>query len=157
MEVIDAVREFLSLIGGGPGSPEPTPDRLERSLDRLAYVQRMVTGIREPADAETPPGVDYRELRAAVAARFPDLGCYRLPSPILRLGEGEIEVADAVDDLTEIASALKDVVWCLEHLGLEGALWQFRQGYASHWRERLRGLQFHLLSPQTPAAAPGHR
>jgi hypothetical protein len=61
-----------------------------------------------------------------------------------RIGRREIDVADAVDDITAIASELKDVLWRAENVSAEDAAWHFRHGYRVHWGELLRTLQVHL-------------
>jgi hypothetical protein len=145
-EFIEAAKEFLSIIDAGSELEPVQLAQLEGSLDRLAYLQHCVAPSPESVDVMPAPRRDYRALRAAVAARFPRLGSYRLPTPVIRVGHGEIPVADAIDDITEIASELHEVLWQSEHAGLNAAVWHFHHGYRWHWSGHVRGLQFHLHS-----------
>jgi hypothetical protein len=50
-----------------------------------------------------------------VSAHFPELGYYNTPSSITQqIAEAKIEVGDAIDEITNIAIELYDVLWrCL--------------------------------------------
>ena len=69
----------------------------------------------------------------------PHLGYYNTPSSITQqLGEAEIEVGDAIDDLTDIAIELYDVLWRFDHTSsVDYIFWAIAQ--------LDRGIFFHVL------------
>jgi hypothetical protein len=140
VEPLEATRLFLAVVAGE--APVTTDERaLASVLDRLALTATRVTGpLDVTTELEAPEG-DYAGLRARVAARFPDYGFYRAPS--LDLEEEEL-VGDAIDDLTDIALELLDVVWFWEHSGEADALWHFHFGFETHWGSHLRALQWYV-------------
>ena len=84
-------------------------------------------------------------LRKVVSAHFHDLGYYNTPSSITQqLGEAEIEVGDAIDDLTDIAIELYDVLWRFDHTSADDAFWYFTNSYSTHCEQHLRELQLCL-------------
>jgi Domain of unknown function (DUF5063) len=80
-----------------------------------------------------------------VAAHFPELGYYNTPSSITQhIAEAEIDVGDAIDDITDIAIELYDVLWRFDHTSADDALWYFSNSYFTHWEQHLRQLQLCL-------------
>ena len=137
--------EFITLI---EDDAIPTKDRTQRlrcSLDRLALIQHDISYTFDERDYPDTPRKDYNVLRKVVSAHFHDLGYYNTPSSITQqLGEAEIEVGDAIDDLTDIAIELYDVLWRFDHTSADDALWYFTNSYSTHWEQHLRELQLCL-------------
>jgi hypothetical protein len=140
VERLEAVRLFLELVVGEDGAAARDERALRSVLDRLALAARSTQPPDQTAELEAPHG-DYAGLRARIAARFPEYGLYRAPSLDL---EDESLVGDAIDDLTDIALELLDVIWLHEQAGEAEALWHFRFGFETHWGSHLRTLQWYL-------------
>jgi hypothetical protein len=137
--IVAAIRGFLEVAGGENGAA-PDERALVLALDRLALVAH-VSELPDPlTDVEAPAG-DYESLAAHISARFPTFGFYRAADLEL---EGEATTGDAIDDLTDIALDLREVLWLLEHAGEADALWAFHFGFRAHWGSHLRALQWFL-------------
>ena len=86
--------------------------------------------------------MDYRTTYERVAARYPALGHYWLAlHPVMQEGvQGEVAVADAIDDLADILGGLREVQWLCERVGRMEALAALRWRYDTHlW------MHFHSL------------
>lgn len=142
--MIDAVSRFLSLLDqGGPVGDEA----LARALDALALAYHD-TPLGRPSESEAEPQRDeYKIVRQRVEKLFPDLGLYGTADP-LEVPNQETLVGDAIDDLTDIALDLKEVLWRWQHLGEDDANWYFRFSYQTHWGHHLHGLRFYLHAKQ---------
>lgn len=141
--MIEVIREFLELLE----RDLPEDQRLlalARALDRLAICYHDVpAGV--PGNRTDAPDRDYQRLRAAVAQRFPELGHYNEAWPIhADIGAGETTVGDAIDDLSDIAGDLEEVVWRWENISIDDAAWSFRFTYQSHWGRHLHSLRSYL-------------
>jgi hypothetical protein len=144
-QILSAIDDFLALIEEEAISPEDRMTRLRYSLDRLALLQHEVSYTFDERDYPDAPRKDYSTLRAVVAPRFPELGYYNIPGSVTqRIGEAELHVADAIDDIADIARDLYEVQWRWEHTSHDNALWYFTNSYSMHWEEHLRGLQLCL-------------
>ena len=144
-EIRDAIGDFIALIQDDAMSPEDRVLRLRRSLDRLALLQHDVSHTFDERDYPHAPVKDHNTLRSLVEKRFPSLGYYNIPGSVTQhIAEADMHVADAIDDITDIASELYEVQWCWQHTSVDDALWHFTQMYSGHWEEHLRGLQLCL-------------
>ena len=144
-EVKDAIAEFIALIEDDAISAEDRIRRLRRSLDRLALLQHDVSYTFDDRDYPDTPRQDYNALREVVSARFPELGYYNIPHPVTQqIAEAEVQVGDAIDDISDIARELYDVAWRWTHTSVADALWYFSNSYSTHWEEHLRDLQLCL-------------
>lgn len=52
-------------------------------------------------------------------------------------------MADAIDDLADLTSDMREVVWIAEHLGIDDAHFTFRVLF-SHWGQHVRELSLYL-------------
>jgi hypothetical protein len=144
-EIRDAIGEFIALIEGGAIPAEECMQRLRRSLDRLALLQHDVSYTSEERELPEPPDRNYDDMRRIVSAHFPELGYYNIPSSVTQhIAETDLEVGDAIDDITDIALELYEVLWRFDHTSADDALWYFEFSYSAHWEWHLRGLQFCL-------------
>jgi hypothetical protein len=144
-EIRKAITELIVLIEDDTISTEDRMPRLRRSLDCLALAQHDVSYTFDERDYPDTPRKDYNALRNVVSAHFPELGYYNTPSSITQqIGEAEIEVGDAIDDITDIAIELYDVLWRFDHTSADDALWYFSNSYSMHWEQHLRELQLCL-------------
>jgi hypothetical protein len=111
-EIRDASTEFIAVIKNDAISTEDRMQQLRRSLDRFALAQHDVSYTFDDRDYPETPRKDYDMLRKLVSAHFPALGYYNLPSSITQhIAEADLHVADAIDDITDIAIELYDVQW----------------------------------------------
>jgi Domain of unknown function (DUF5063) len=144
-EIRDAVGEFIALIEDSAISAEERMQRLRRSLDHLALLQHDVRYISEERESPEPPDRNYDEMRRIVSAHFPELGYYNIPSSLPQhIADTDLEIGDAIDDITDIALELYEVLWRFDHASANDALWYFEFSYSAHWEWHLRGLQFCL-------------
>ncbi|MXQ11513.1 DUF5063 domain-containing protein [Microvirga makkahensis] len=134
----------MSLLDRGESISD---EALARALDALAAVYHDTPSGR-PSDAEAePPRDDYRLIRQHVGRIFPDLGLYATADP-LEVPNEEALVGDAIDDISDIALDLKEILWRWQNLGADDAIWHFRFGYQTHWGRHLHGLRFYLHAKQ---------
>lgn len=142
-----AVSDYLDLIEKGTGSESGNEERLVPVLDGLALAMNSVDSEFDEREWPLAPRRDTRRLRALVCRRFPNYGFYNVPSVVTeRIAESEVIVADAIDDIEEIAGELLDFEWYLANTSEEDAYWHLAFNYRGHWREHLRGLQFYLVA-----------
>jgi hypothetical protein len=141
-EIRDAAQEFIALIEDEATSSDDRMSRLRRSLDRLAYLQHDVSYTFDERDYPDAPRKDYSATRQVVSARFPELGFYNTPDSVTQhIAETKISVGDAIDDISDIAIDLYEVLWRFDHTTVDDALWYFEFSYVSHWEYHLRELQ----------------
>jgi hypothetical protein len=120
--IIVAVRRFLRLVEEG----DPPSDRaLAKGLDELALAYYICPDSNPAEDNSDPPEADYKQLYAALCARFPEYGYYAMADPLEVLPE-KPSVGDAIDDLADIVLDLREVLWRFETLGADDAHWLFR-------------------------------
>lgn len=144
-EIRAAIRDFLSLLESDELSVEQSEDRLPAFLDRLALAQSYVSFTFDETDYPEPPDQSKDDLRALVSKRFPNYGYYNVAEPITtNIDEAGTLVADAVDDLADIARDLYNVEWCWANTSETDALFHFQNDFMYHWRRHLRSLQLYL-------------
>ncbi len=142
-QIVSAVLEYLDLIENGRESEEANIAALEELLDRLALAQHYVQPLfEEHPDPPSPVPVQFGTL---AGERFPSFGLYNIPDPITkRLGEPDVTMGWALDDVTDISRDLWKVRWRLHHTSQNDALYEFVESYWIHWGRHLRYLQFYL-------------
>jgi hypothetical protein len=144
-EIRAAIRDFLHLVEKGAGAVPDNEECLPLALDRLALVQNFISVTFDDAEYPDPPRRDETTLRELVSHRFPNYGYYNSPDVVTeKIGEATCTVGDAIDDLADITSELRDVDWRWSNTSEADALWHLQFNYRSHWREHLRGLQLYL-------------
>jgi hypothetical protein len=142
-EILGTAKEFLSLLEGRVPMEE-RERRLRWLLDRLALAYHFADAPFDSRDVPAPPRADDAALRPRIGQLFPGLGLYNAVLDVAeKVGESEPGIGDAVDDLTDIARDLQEVVTRWE-MSEEDALWHFRFGFESHWGRHLRSLQLYL-------------
>ncbi|OJT24425.1 DUF5063 domain-containing protein [Archangium sp. Cb G35] len=143
-EILDAVKQFLSLMEGA-GPAEKREETLRLVLDRLALAYHFAEAPSDDRDYPAPPRAEYRVLRERISPLFPRYGFYNVALDVTDLeGEPENGIADAIDDLTDIAMDLHEVLARWEMTSEEDALFHFRFLFESHWGHHLRSLQLYL-------------
>jgi hypothetical protein len=143
-EVLETVMGFLSVLEG-PLHPEGREAALRLALDRLALASHFAEDSFDAADYAEPPDTAYDVLRAKVTPLFPELGYYNVAlDTVDKVGDSELGVGDALDDLVDIARELQAVLLRWETTSEADALWHFHQGFKAHWGKHLRSLQLYL-------------
>lgn len=125
-DIHEAVKRFLGVL-----------DEQTCFEDREGALRAALDGLA--------PRADYRALRECIAPLFPSLGLYNEALHLAdKVGESELSMGDALDDLTDIAMDMHSVLFRWENTSEEDALWHFRFGFESHWGLHLRSLQLYL-------------
>ena len=140
---IEAATHFLDVVWKGE---PPTDADLLAALDRLvmAYHGTPDAGPSD-SDLEAPPH-DRPALYREVASRFPDYGLYPVSDPTASFGEAGM-TSDAIDDLTDLTSDMREVVWLAQNVGADDAHWSLRLLYF-HWGRHARHLALYLHARQ---------
>jgi len=148
--LVDPLEAADQLAGEISGSNDLPGDisRLIRALDTLAYAIHF-TGPENPdgkAGESDSPRLDYRQVYDAVKERYPPLGCYWVAlHPVMQDGvEGEVAVADAIDDLADILIELSDVRRIRDGGGRKDALAALRARYDMHLWMHVHSLRQYL-------------
>ncbi|QGX96860.1 hypothetical protein EI983_00610 [Roseovarius faecimaris] len=147
MEESAAVRaadQFLKDVWTGE---PPTVSRLIELLDALIASYHLTTEAIAPEATTDPPNRDWKAVYDQTAKRFPNLGLYPIADPLAE-GAGTLMMGDAIDDIADITSDLRDVVWVAENHGAKCADTHFRQLYV-HWGTHARELLLLLHAKQT--------
>ncbi len=111
-EIKQTVEDFLFLIEKGCGSVEENEAKLKLLLDKLALAQHFATYKFDERDYADAPDKAYDELRKLVASRFPNYGYYNAAEDVTqKIGEGKVNVGDAIDDIADIAGDLYETQW----------------------------------------------
>lgn len=140
---IAAAAYFLNVVWNGEA---PGDEELLAALDGLlaAYHGAPDTGPSD-TDAEAPSSAGPA-LYQEVANRFPSYGLYAVSDPTAPLGETDM-TGDAIDDLADLTSDMREVVWLAENVGADDAHWCLRLLYF-HWGRHARELALYLHARQ---------
>jgi hypothetical protein len=146
-EIREAISGFLALLDGVEDDAEAREAALALALDRLAVGYHYSECELDETDHPDAPRKDYQELRKTVSALFPEYGYYNVAARIsVEISEGGLHIGDAIDDITDIAIDMYEVLWLWKNTSVDKALWEFRQGYENHWGMHLRCLQLYILA-----------
>lgn len=141
--MIEAARGFLALLQAPPTDEDIRLVALVHALDRLALAYHSVPDAG-PADSDLEPPADLDDaFFDQVASAFPDFGYYAVIEPTTD-PDATPTMADAQDDLVDIAKDLAETLWRFEHLGPDDAAWYFRFSYKSHWGQHLHDIRRYL-------------
>ncbi len=145
-EIRTAIEDYIDLLENGLNDEQANIRALELNLDRLALAYHFAEVVFEDYDSEAP-STDYNHLKQLAIARFPGFGYYNEPKNITeKIGEAEILIGDALDDIAGITGDLYKVLWYWENENEKVALWNFCFGYEHHWGAHLRSLQIYLYA-----------
>lgn len=143
-DIHEAVKSFLGVLDEQTHF-EDREGALRAALDWLALAYHFADASFDHAEYPDAPRADYRALRECIAPLFPSLGFYNEALHLTdKVGESELSIGDALDDLTDIARDMHSVLFCWENTSEEDALWHFRFGFENHWGLHLRSLQLYL-------------
>jgi uncharacterized protein DUF5063 len=137
---IAAVRDYFDAVEGGPVL---TLRELARAIDALVMAVHE-TPAGDPADSElSPPERDYQSDYRRLAERYKSLGYYGVAEPLV-LEPSSATIGDAIDDLADIGSDLRKVLWRFETQGADDAFWHFHLHFLFHWGQHARELSLYL-------------
>jgi hypothetical protein len=146
-EIKQTIDDFLLLVEKGCGSVEENEAKLKLLLDKLAFAQHSINYKFDEKDYADAPRKKYDELRKLVTAQFPNYGYYNVAEDVtINIGEGKVNVGDAIDDIADMAGDLFEAKWCWENNSTEDGLWHFKNEFEIHWNNHLRGLQIYLIN-----------
>lgn len=144
IEIIkSACRGYLELLGSASGEPHERQARLAEALDRLCAAYNETDDIEPDTEEVDSPRADPKPFGEQAAASFPELGFYPEVDPLAGFKQ-EISQGWGLDDLTDIAIDLTEVLWLFEQTRVNDAIWTFRWGYQSHWGHHLHDLRRYL-------------
>jgi hypothetical protein len=146
-EIKQTIDQFLLLIEKGYGSVDANAVQLKLFLDKLALAQHFALFKFDEKDYADAPPKAHEDLRKLIVAQFPNYGYYNVAQDVTqRVGDGEVAVGDAIDDIVDIAKDLYEAQWHWEHNSPEDGLWHFANNFQFHWNQHLRELQIYLLN-----------
>ena len=143
-----AIEGYLALLDGISKTESRDLKKLTLALDALVAAYQLTDEIDAndlPDDEIEAPQATYRYFYERASAAFPTLGHYEV------VANSEIGMADAIDDLSDIAIDLMETIWHLDHLRSADAIWNFRFGYQTHWGVHLHSLRSYLHSSNVAA------
>ena len=144
MEIKQTIEEFISFVLYGKPESEDVK-KLIQHLDKLALLPNKIQFTFDELDYSDPPDKQYTETYKKVVKRFPNLGSYNTLNFISEnIGNSEVLVGDAIDDITDIVNDLQDVLWYFKNTSIDDALWNLEDSFNSHWGRHLRELQLYL-------------
>ena len=145
-----AIGRFMGQLDRDPADGENGLRSLALALDHLVAVYFETEDI-EPGEDGEAPAKDSSEFFKRASQAFPELGLYPYADPGGEPGEEDCLVADAIDDIGDIAGDLSEVLWYLDNGSAANAIWEFRFGYQHHWGNHLHGLRNYLHSSRIAA------
>lgn len=119
------------------GEPPNIP-RLIELLDRLLVSYHDTNDIKAPYHEIEAPASDWKTIYDQARKRFPNLGLYPTTDPSEE-GPGSLMIGDAIDDLADITSDLRQTVWYADNHSTDYAESCFRELYF-HWGQHAREL-----------------
>jgi hypothetical protein len=136
---VEAARHFLSVVWEGDA---PTDAMLLEALDRLVVAYHATPDADVSDHDLEAPRQDRASLYKEASERFPGYGLYPVADPFASIDEA-LGMGDAIDDLADITSDMREVVWLADQLALDDAHWVFRLLF-SHWGRHARELALYL-------------
>jgi hypothetical protein len=148
-EILEIVNSFVQFIESDLTNVEEIDRKLLMHLDSLGLAQFFVNYEFDKSDYPDPPETNYDSIRQMVEKHFKSYGYYNTPDEIEKgLAETTILVGDAIDDIVDIYSEIKEVQWRFNKTSENDALWHFENNYLYHWGTHLRNLQGYAMYRQ---------
>lgn len=150
LKIRAAIEGFVALLERDPADGPDGIRRLALALDRLVAVYFETEDV-DPGGESEAPRKDYAGLVQRASQAYPELGLYPYADPGGDPGEEAPLVADAIDDIADIAGDLNEVLWYFENATAAEAIWDFRFGYQHHWGDHLHSLRNYIHSTRIAA------
>ena len=147
MNIWEIINKLIELVMEQQGTP--SEKEFLSLLDGLAFQMSQLEWTDPPAGEEVPEN-DYPAIRKAAESTFTNWGFYNVAAEITQnVGQCEIHVGDAIDDVTDIINDLKMVYWSYQNEAEEIAIWHLLDSFNNHWRAHMRSLQFYVHCLET--------
>ena len=144
MAIRTAINNFLGIVTSQEGDEASRIRKLVKSLDELALLSNDVSHNIDERDYPEPPEKDYKASYESIGNLFPSLGYYSSALDVLDVEEAAPGAGDAIDDISDIAGDLREIIWRYENTSEDDALFHFELTFSSHWGRHLRSLQLYL-------------
>lgn len=142
-DIEGACSGYLDLLRSAPSDPRERQLELAGAFDRLISVYNNTPDVEPDTEEVDFPRVDPKQFGEQAASSFPELGFYPDVDPLEGFDQA-IGQGWGLDDLTDIAVDLTEVLWLLGQGRMNDAIWQFRWGYQNHWGDHLHDLRRYL-------------
>lgn len=144
--MIEEVRTFLTFVETPPAEERSRLEALAEALDRLALAYHRTPDLSDPDAADMPDDAKEsdRQFVTMTTGNFRDLGAYAWVAPEEPFDTATPGLGVAWDDLADIVSDLREVLWCWENTSEADAAWRFRFLYQVHWGRHLHSLRSYL-------------
>lgn len=147
LDPLAAAAALLDHIIGNEACGDPL-NELAARIDAFMYALRFlrIDAVNYIQDTDAiPPKMPPEHWRETIDKRFSRLGLYWSVSTRMIPGKDfEIFVGDAINDLSDIARELSDVLWYSKNFGRDEALAALRCRYEHHLNMHLMPLRAHL-------------
>lgn len=138
-----ASRNFLATVWDGD---PPTFSALIEVLDRLLVSYHDTLSVEAPFHELEPPDRDWKKVYDQACKRFPKLGLYPIADPSEPYSDS-LMMGDAIDDIADITSDLRNTVWYADNHSDQYANAYFKNFYF-HWGQHSRALLLFLSVSQ---------
>jgi hypothetical protein len=137
----EAIGVYLDLVATPPADETARLMALARALDLVAFAFWSLPEGASGEDDPEPPRFKYDEL---VRRNFPELDWYPRVDPIDEvIKEPTPLMADAADDVADIAGDLATGAWLWDNASPASGAWYLKLMHF-HWDEHLRGVSLYL-------------
>ncbi len=149
-EVFNICQDFLDLIEVGKrDTAKGNENYLKMYLNMLPVFVEKVNYCSENIDTPEIPVSEYQTRRKKAEERFPNYGMYNSVSRISEnIGNCEITVGDAIDDIADIYGDLSSVMWLTNNGYHDAAIHEFNMSYNIHWGMHCHELQLYIHALQ---------
>jgi hypothetical protein len=140
------IDRFLKVLTERDAQEDARLQALAAALDDLVAAYNRSQEVETVTPEVEVPKIDRAVFVREASATFPKLAFRYYPTvdPIEDI-EQKILLSDGIDDLADIAGDLSEVLWRLENVGSEDAVWYFRFLYSAHWGRHLHNLRLYLF------------
>jgi len=146
--LIQLIEHYLGFILSPERLGEDThvkTSSLIQILDELAIRTHNQSGIFTDTEGEDEPRLDYQDTYKTLTQHFTDYSYYSTVLDINDLTKTDnLAAGDPLDDLTDIAVDLSEVLSIAQKYGEVAGQYAFVDSYHLHWGFHLRQLQVYL-------------
>lgn len=141
--IVGPCRDYLELLRAAPSDERERHLQLAVIFDRLCAAYNQTHQVELGDEVGDAPRADPQQFSEQAASSFPELGFYPEVDPLDGFAQ-EVGQGWGLDDLSDIALDLTEVIWLIDHRRQADAVWQFRWGYEYHWGHHLHDLRRYL-------------
>jgi len=112
----DIKQAIESFVAFSESPNEPVDENISRLLDEVLRAYHYPKFTFDDSEYPDPPDLDYDKCRKVIEVSFPDYGHYNVAEDIAKVtGSSTLMVGDAIDDLTDLNTDFKNILWRWEH------------------------------------------